>query len=251
MDEQAVTAEDQPSGDGKGGSQRENSSIAFPYLDLEDAIEVAKGIFQNAAGACSIDQLAAYLKHDTTNSGAFRLKLAAARIFGLVETSRDNVRLTTLGLEIVEADRERAARAAAFLKVPLYRAAFDRFRGRQLPPDVALERYFAEIGVAKKQTAKARQAFQRSADQAGFFAQGRDRLVEPVVKETRGEPVPAAIATAAAANGAREGAAVTLHPLIAAMFKTLPSEGEPFPPDRREQWLLTAKNIFDLIYGSY
>jgi hypothetical protein len=245
-DQETVTRDEQAQGDAaKGNSSRENSTIAFPYLDLDDAVEVAQAIFKNAAGECSIDQLAAYLKHDSTNSGAFRLKLAAARIFGLVETARENAKLTTLGFEIVEQERERAARASAFLKVPLYKATFERFRGRQLPPDGALERYFGEIGVAKKQTAKARQAFQRSADQAGFFAQGKDRLIEPAGGHSRQEADEQPRREPVVENTPPSD----VHPLIQAMFKTLPRQNEPFPEDRRDQWLLTVKNIFDLIYG--
>jgi hypothetical protein len=37
----------------------------------------------------------------------------------------------------------------------------------------------AELGVSGKQTPRARQALQRSAEQAGFFRHGRDRLVHP------------------------------------------------------------------------
>ena len=49
-----------------------------------------------------------------------------------------------------------------------------------LPPAAALEREMGQLGVASKQTGKARQAFERSAEQAGFFAHGADRLVMPV-----------------------------------------------------------------------
>jgi hypothetical protein len=46
----------------------------------------------------------------------------------------------------------------------------------------------AGLGVAKKQTDKARQTFQRSAQQAGFFAYGQDRLVMPAVGPGMPEP---------------------------------------------------------------
>jgi hypothetical protein len=41
----------------------------------------------------------------------------------------------------------------------------------------------AEVGVSSKQTGKARQAFMRSARQAGFFAQGNDRRSSLLVLE--------------------------------------------------------------------
>ncbi len=46
-------------------------------------------------------------------------------------------------------------------------------------PDSALEAEMETLGVAPKQKAKARQGFQRSAEQAKRFGRGRDRLVLP------------------------------------------------------------------------
>jgi hypothetical protein len=239
---------DVDAGQGSDGASRQLSTIAFPYLDLDEAIVLAKAIFTNAGSECSVDQLAAYLGHATTDSGGFRLKISTARVFGVVETQRDNVRLTTLGFEIVEPAREKSARAAAFLNVPLYKATFDRFRGRQLPPDGALERVFADMGVAQKQVAKARQAFQRSAEQAGFFGAGRDRLVEPagrVVPDDAPSPIASAMPGPARADTVMSG----LPELIAAMVKQLPPDGSGFPRERRAKWLATLENVLELVYG--
>jgi hypothetical protein len=46
-------------------------------------------------------------------------------------------------------------------------------------PAASLEREIVELGVAEKQKDKARQVFERSADQAGFFEHGPNRLVMP------------------------------------------------------------------------
>lgn len=242
---------DQPVGDESAARTRETSTISFPYLDLSDGVTVAKTIFDRAGGECTIDQLAADLSHDTVNSGAFRNKLAAARIFALIESNRESIRLTTLGYEIVEPDREKAAAAQAFLRVPLYKATFDRFRGRQLPPDVALERTFVEMGVAKKQSAKARQVFQRSADQAGFFSSGKDRLVEPSFKLPDTAPESTRPHVSAVASATRLVDAVPEIPeLVAAMIKQLPPPGASFPKDRRAKWVQTLENVLELVYGS-
>ena len=53
------------------------------------------------------------------------------------------------------------------------------FKGTTLPPARALERVMVEMGVASKQASKARQVFDKSAEQAGFFEGGKDRLVKP------------------------------------------------------------------------
>jgi hypothetical protein len=239
----------------QGKRSRQISSIGFPYVDLNQAVIVARTIHGNSGSQCSVDQLAAWLKHENVESGAFQLKIAGARTFGLIETNRDQVVLTTLGLEIVETDREKAARVQAFLTVPLYKRAYEHFRGRQLPPAIALERELATFGVAQKQTDKARQVLMRSADQAGFLNAGRDRLVLPSVfagsntsggSDVREESAPTRASTTA------ELYAVTaeFHPLISGLVQTIPSVSKTWPREKREQWLATAKNVFDLLFGS-
>ena len=49
-------------------------------------------------------------------------------------------------------------------------------------PNPALEAQIEKLGVAPKVKDKARQVFQRSATQAGYFAFGNNRLVAPTVK---------------------------------------------------------------------
>lgn len=159
-----------------GGRLR--STIVFPYGSLRDAEQIAESLHDTWGDSASQDQLAAGLK-TTTRSGAFRTKLATARIFGLVDVARGKVSLTPSGRQIVDPTSRTQARVDAFLHVPLFAAIFDAYKDALLPPDNALENKMAELGVSAKQTAKARQAFQRSAERAGFFKHGRNRLVRP------------------------------------------------------------------------
>lgn len=161
------------------GRGMDRSTIEFPYLDLDAAIDVAQAVYGRAGlGTCEIDELAAQMQQVV--SGSFRLKTSTAKTFGLIEKEgRSGIKLSTLGQRAIQTDTEAEARAQAFLAVPLYKAVFDRYRGHLLPPAKALEREMAALGVAPKQADKARQAFERSARQAGFFAQGDDRLVQP------------------------------------------------------------------------
>lgn len=179
--------------------KNERSTIAFPYLDLEAAEEVAKAIWSRTASSpCPVDELAAAL--GMTVSGAFRMKTATARVFGVVEKDgRSAFRLSPLGLRLVSPGSEPGARVDAFLAVPLYNKIYDSYRGRLLPPAKALEREMQTFGVSSKQTDKARQAFERSARKAGFYEAGDDRLVRPKVAENNGqEPPPTAEAPASA-----------------------------------------------------
>lgn len=164
---------------GAGTRKNERSSIEFPYLDLDAAVETAAAMYQRAGlGSCEIDEIAAALNQ--TVSGAFRVKVSATKIFGLVEKDgRSAYRLTELGHEIVQLETEAQARAKSFMTVPLYAAVYENYRGKTLPPPKALEREMVNLGVAPKQSDKARQIFERSAREAGFTAQGENRLVMP------------------------------------------------------------------------
>jgi hypothetical protein len=73
------------------------------------------------------------------------------------------VELTDLGKRIVDPETHDGARAEAFLRGPLYRAIFDRYRAVKLPPDPGLESEMVGLGVSTKQTERARQILQRSA----------------------------------------------------------------------------------------
>lgn len=226
-------------------SKRSASSIQFPYGDLNDAVELARAMYTNGGGGGGTwEQVASWLGYTGVSSGAFRTKAATARVFGLTERKSGGATLTSLGLRAVDPTRERAARATAFLNVPLYRAIYDKHLGMTLPPDGGLEHEMVALGVSPKQKVRARQIFQRSADQAGFFGLGRNKLVMP--RTEYDGPIESAQILAA-----QEGGASTLpsyHPLVAALLRTLPEPGSVWPKDKRQHWLATCDHILALIY---
>lgn len=254
----------------EGGGAREQSTIAFPYLDLDAAVEVAKAIYSRGGlGGCNFDELAAEMGQ--TISGAFRLKTGTAKTFELTERDgKSGVKLTELGRQIVAPETERGARAEAFLRVPLYAAVYEKYRGHLLPPMKALEREMQSLGVSSKQTDKARQAFERSAKQAGFFDAGEDRLVKPRAefpgtKKTEEAEKPGEEqgggnnGGGSGSNGHQGGGAggsgggggkETLHPFVRGLLDTLPPPDTDWDESKRADWLRTAASIFKLIYKS-
>lgn len=251
-----------PDDNASASKQRDQSTISFPYGDLEDGISVAQAILSKGGVPCEPDQLAAALGQSI--SGNFRMKVATARTFGLIETVQGKYKLTDLGFEIVDKQREKAARVEAFLKVPLYKKLYEDFRNRTLPPrPAALENTLISFGVAPKQKERARQAFDRSAQQAGFFDQGgKDRLIRPVTAGLASEQPPLSGAEAidfpdeAPANlgsgggnggggGNRHG---QRHPFIQGLLDTLPQPETTWTIEGRAKWLQAAANIFDLMY---
>lgn len=248
----------------KEARQRSRSTIQFPYGDLNDAINVAETIYRRAGSSCRLEQLAPWMGHDSMDSGAFRLKIATARIFDLIEAGRNEVSLTKLGQQIVDPSQEAAARVWSFMRVPLYSEIYERYRGRLLPPDSGLENEMANLGVTRKQTKKARQAFQRSAEQAGLFSEGKDRLVIPagvtlepgdvvVTVPTakvvlRGNQPPSTGTISRSLSGAVDQISSELHPFVLGLLQTLPETGSVWTDEDRQDWLDAAKQIFGLLY---
>lgn len=238
----------------KAGDKRERSSIEFPYMGLDEAIEVAKAVHSTTgSGLCQADQLAAQLKLSMASSG-FRVRLGTTKMFGLIDSERGSgaVRLTDLGHRIVDPEQERGAKVQSFLNVPLYAKLVELHKGKTLPPPAALERVMAELGVAKKQTDRARQTFDRSAQTAGFFEFGRDKLVAPAVNPAaplgRGDSEPVALAQPRAHFGGG-GGGHTGDPLIDALIQKLPPTGTAWPAPERDTWIKMIQMAFDLAYG--
>jgi hypothetical protein len=236
------------------GEGRDRSSIGFPYNNLNDAIEVAQAIHANVgSGDCDDVQLAAWLKMSHKSSG-YRVQISAARMFGLIETANSLHKLSALGKMIVDPQREREARAKAFMKVPLYARVYEQYKGTVIPPSAAFERDIMGMGVAEKQKGRARQVFEKSAEQGGFFEQGRNRLVMPGIA-ARSDEIPEEGKTDDN-NGKTPPPppppppprGPTLHPFIQGLLDTLPEPQTEWAASERAKWLQTAANIFDLIY---
>jgi hypothetical protein len=235
------------------GDARQRSTIGFPYNNLGDALEVAQAIHSHAGtGDCDDSQLSAWMNMSPKSSG-YRIQVSAARMFGLVETTAGRHKLSPLGKMIVDPQREREARAKAFLNVPLYKAIFENYKGGVLPPAAALEREMVGMGVAEKQTGKARQNFERSAEQGGYFEHGKTRLVMPAVAVKAEDSPPPPPPPDEQANRDRKGNGgggdIGDHdPLILGLFQKLPEPDADWPAKDRLKWLQTAANIFDLVY---
>ena len=236
-----------PSGAPKRAETRVQSTIEFPYLDEENALEIAVGVHDVGGSGCDWDQLAAHFKQ-AANGGGFRMRLITAKMFGLVTYDRGKISLTPMGLRAVDPQQQQAAKVDAFLHVPLYKAIYERFRGGTLPKPQGLEGEMHTLGVAPKQTDKARQVFQRSAKFAGFFDFGSDRLVLP---KTSMAPQPAVSEKTNSREEkphAEEGGQSTLHPFVVGLLCKLPPPDEAWSAKDRAKWLQTAANIFDLMY---
>lgn len=241
-------------------AKRERSAIDFPYVSLEGATEVARAIYARCGfGSCDQDELAAQMGQ--TLSGAFRMKTGAAKTFGLVEKDgRSAFRLSEIGKRLVSSETEQLAKVDAFLCVPLYQQIYDKFRGHNLPPPKALEREMETLGVPRKQTDRARQAFERSAQYAGFSDSGKERLVRPRMEAPQGPSVEILKNQTSQASpepeyrrggengGGGNSGPPNIDPIIRGLIDRLPSSGSNWPKAKRKLWLQILENSFDLVY---
>lgn len=232
---------------------RQRSKIAFPYSDFESALQVPQAIYENVGhGSCSAPaQLAPWMRQSAKSSG-FRTQLAAARLFGLIDSENsETYRLTELGIQVLDPAQARLAKAESFLRVPLFKALYEKYKTSLIPPTAALEREIAQLGVSEKQKARARQIFESSAEQTGFREQGTQRLVMPAVVV-----LPPARDGAPGSNGGSGGGAgnmggndgggihLDLDPLLLALLQKIPVQNERWPEEKRLRWFRTfAMNV--------
>ena len=229
---------------------RERSTIAFPYLPLDDSAEVAKAVHTVGGQSCQWEQLAAQL-NQAAAGGGFRMRMQTAKLFGLLTYDRGTVTLSPTGTQIADPTQEKAGRVAAFLNIPLYKAVYEQFKNGTLPPDTGLETAMVTLGVSPKQKTRARQVFQRSATQAGFFAFGTNKLVMPNIK---------ASSTITPTTSDEEEETPELEkkkkeperdkrdPLIEGLLNELPSPKSEWSTEDRKKWLEMASAIFNVIY---
>lgn len=240
--------------------KRQRSTIGFPYSDLETSVLLARAIHSNVGhGECDDDQLAAWTKQ-SSKSSTFRVQVYAARIFGIIEGEGTHHTLTPLGRRVVDLSTNKEAKIEAFLNVPLFREVYEKYKGGVIPPtSTALEHELAQLGVAAKQASRARVSLERSADSAGFFENGRDRLVKPGLRNASAlEEAPGDQSdTSMDQNNSRQSPGAVaqsqpigndLHPFIQGLLQSLPEPDSEWETADRVKWLQTAANIFDLIY---
>lgn len=221
--------------DGAGGNS-ERSTIEFPYSDIDNAQEIVRGVHAVGGTACEYEQLAAHLKAEP-KGGGFRLRVNGAKTHGYIEYERGGlIRITELGLRLIDPQEERAAKAEGFLNVPLYQKVYETFKGRQLPQQAGLERTLRGLGVGPKVADRARQVMLRAAKQAGYLELVPDRLTAPPIRKTEKT---AEVRTETKSTG---------HPFIDGLIQTLPAPNKAWSTQDRMNWLVTANSIFKMIY---
>lgn len=111
-----------------------------PHIDLKECLELVRILYDKGAGTMSYDDLARVMD-STVKSSAFRQKILALRLFNLVQTDGENIRLTQGGTAIVAPSSEQERQDAkfnAFTSIGVHAGLYNRFKGGFLPEDAFL-----------------------------------------------------------------------------------------------------------------
>jgi len=242
------------SGDDEGTSKAvayQRSTVAFPYSSLRDAESIAQELHDKWGGTASLDQLAGGMGTGQ-RGGTFRVKIATARTFGVTTAVKGGaISLTDLGREILDPQTRATARVDAFLNVPLFSRLVEEYKGSLLPPTSGLEQKIADLGVSAKQLSKARVAFQRSAEQAGFFKHGKDRLVLPPRLPDAGEKLGSGQSRESRSDAGLENREYLSSPVLPAplpeLWLTLLRDGRSWSAEKTQEFVEAARKLHDLL----
>lgn len=246
------------------GGDRQRSGTPSPYFDLDASIKVSEAIHEKGGGAATADQLAAWLDYKSIRSGTYLTRVAAARQFGLVESSGGRFTVTDRGLKIIAPvmpDDAVTAKADAFLSVTLFSKIYDAFKGKQLPPEVGLKNLLksAPYSILADRVDPAVRTFFNSAQQAGFFSTtgDRSRLIRPGAVPASAEagntpptdtpPPPPADKPKGTGGGDGTGTG-GVHSAIVGLLRELPAPGAAWPAAKKQRFLSAFQATIDFIY---
>ena len=180
-------------GSGPSSQQPAAPRSYFPAFDLAASITVAEAMHNRGGGRTDRAHLATFLNYKSTRSGAFNMRLAAARLFGVIEGRGDDLSVSSLGERIVAptySEEAKAARVEAFLNIPMFQKTYHDFDGKQLPPPGGMQNYLQnEHGIPSGQTKRVLRILMDSAEQAHFFEArgGRSHMIKPLIRDA-GDP---------------------------------------------------------------
>ena len=255
----SVKAVKEPEADPKVGKRRAKSGVRFPYNNLDESVAVAKVIHERAGGGCDLAQLATLLNYSGVRNGAFRTRLSAAKMFGVVEEADEqDLKVSTRGLAIIapiSKARAVTAKVEAFMAVELFKKVFDRFNGTTLPTTVGLKNLLTtEYQVVPDRVVPTVRIMLDSAEQAGLFsaAGNRTRMVMPLAESPppSASPVPEQpeVVRQGGHGGDGGGDGINIDPAILGLLKRLPPGGTPLSDKKRKALIEAFTATVNFIY---
>lgn len=223
------------------------SEYRYPQYDLDSSVEVARQITNRGVGATVTGhELAAFLGYSGTNNGAYLNRLAAARLFGLIDGRTNSITASDRATRILHPDYPETAERArleAFRSVPLFGAFLEAFRGRPLPDEGGmLNTLVGRYGIPDRDARMVLSRLLSSAEQAGLFrTAGSGRMIEPTIAAPTeavdaGRPEEEPIQRSSAATVMWGGSARQFPKIIEGALDLMPA-GPPWDEAEYREWL--------------
>ncbi|MGO9888914.1 MAG: hypothetical protein ACLP0L_13520 [Solirubrobacteraceae bacterium] len=165
---------------------RRRRSTGFPVVSLAEASAILKEAgkygFEHSTAA-----FATYMGHSTTNSGAFRQRLAAFRDLKLIAGRGDSLAMTDIGRMIAVPTDERSERQAlqaAFMNSPEFLRLYEGSgKGQPLAAGPLGGRAVHDFGIAPSSKDKFVESFSESAIAAGLAERNDEEQLVLLVPE--------------------------------------------------------------------
>lgn len=154
----------------QGKQKRLPKGSVPPSLTLQEAMDVARRIYELAAGAAPFSA-SVEITGNKASSSTFNRKLITLRQYGVVSVEDEVMKLTELGQSLVAPKDENEYKDAlkrTFLRIDIYFKLYERLKGRPLPQEVYLINMLVEY-VPKDLTETWLDKFRRSAMTAGLL----------------------------------------------------------------------------------
>ncbi len=226
-----------------------NSTIEFPYYDLDAGVKIVNAIQNSAGSKCKVNQLAENLGY-SSNGGYFRMLVKSAKTFGLiVREGVGMVKITERGQKILDPDLRAQALSDSFLNVKLYKKIYQKYESCELPTAENLEKAIVSFGVTPKSKVAARQAFEKSAEQAGFL-DDNNKLINPFIESPESElDTMSEVHRSDQLNDRSEAIEDTkIHPLIKVLIRELPKPKSEWSSSQKVRWLRAMNSNLAWIY---
>ena len=172
-------------------ARRTRITRPYPTYTLEDALSVARAIYEENAGLPFDRELLAGALGTTPKSSAFTMRLNASAAYGLTEGGYNDpdISLTELGETVVSATSDEVGRsnavAAAATNPDTFGKFYRLFDGRRLPQSNYLHNILErELDIRSDLTNECLSILRENGEFAGLIAEGSDgeyrvRLPEP------------------------------------------------------------------------
>ena len=188
-------------------ARRTRVTRPYPTYTLEDALNVARAIYEVNAGLAFDREMLAGALGTTPKSSAFTMRLNASAAYGLTEGGYNDpdIRLTELGEAVVSSTSDEAghsnAVAAAATKPDTFGRFYRLFDGRRLPQSNYLHNILErELGIRSDLADECLDIIWDNGNFAGLITEGaegeyRVRLPEPTDIVPDVAPLPKSVAT--------------------------------------------------------